>query len=204
MPSRRIKQFKYYNKKSTVLTIIILCFAIWGVVDLLNRLFTRLSTILESQRYGARKAACWCGGTDAEAISMGCRYDHLAVDWLPNHCIDDELLFEFDHAGTGINGSWPYWTSQYSGELIDLDEINSYAETATDYWTTREWHIQHCIFTWRKQFRAQKLGTTIEPWNMNEEHITHCGKYLLKTVGDSRSDVDTLIGGRNRHQHLME
>lgn len=131
---------------------------------------------------------------------MGCRYDHLAVDWLPEHCIDDMLSTEFEHAGPENNGSWPYWTTQYDGEFINTEDVNSYAENAIDYWATREWHIQHCIFTWRKQFRAQTLGTTIEPWNNNEEHITHCGKYLLKTVGASRSNVDTLILGQNRHQ----
>lgn len=192
------------------MTIIVLCFTLWGIVDLLNRLFTGLAASLESRRYEYRygyrasKGLCWCGKTDIEAIAMGCRYDHLAVDWLPDHCIDDELTSEFDHAGPGYNGSWPYWTSQYGGEAVSPEQIDSYAETATDYWTTREWHIQHCIFTWRKQLRSQILGTTIEPWNNHEEHITHCGKYLLMTVGDSKSDRDTIIRGRNRHQREMK
>lgn len=77
---------------------------------------------------------------------MGCRYDHLAVDWLPDHCIDDELTTGFDHAGPGHNGSWHYWTLRRFGEPVSPEEIDNYAETATDYWATREWHIQHCIF----------------------------------------------------------
>ncbi|KAH8803617.1 hypothetical protein F5884DRAFT_683144, partial [Xylogone sp. PMI_703] len=144
---------------------------------------------------------CWCGSSDEEAIAMGCRYDHIAVDWLPNDCIDDELTAEFDRAGPGLNGSWNYYTKLHGGHLINNSEIDDYAITATDYFATREWHIAHCIFTWRKQFRSRSTGKIIEPWNEKEEHIKHCGSYIMRAIKHKQDldEVDTHIYGKARH-----
>jgi hypothetical protein len=145
--------------------------------------------------------ACWCGTSDAEAIAMGCRYDHLAVDWLPDHCIDEELTIEFDQAGPGPNGSWLYFKHRYGRDAISDDEIDDYAKKGTNYFTTREWHIAHCIFTWRKQFRSRSTGKMIESWNENEGHIKHCGKYFMDAIRFKKDldEIETLIPGRARH-----
>ncbi|PYI06678.1 hypothetical protein BO78DRAFT_294227, partial [Aspergillus sclerotiicarbonarius CBS 121057] len=118
--------------------------------------------------------SCWCGTSDQEALAMGCRYDHLAVDWLPPHCIDDELTAEFDLSGPGPDGEWPYFKHHNGTGPVGTAELDGYAEAAVDYYTTRQWHIAHCVFTWRKQFRARFTGKMVEPWNDNEEHIVHC------------------------------
>jgi hypothetical protein len=136
---------------------------------------------------------------------MGCLYDHLAVDWLPVHCIDAELTAEFDRSGPGPNGSWLYFNDRKGSDIISDREIDNYAVAATSYYTTREWHIAHCIFTWRKEFRSRSTGKILEPWNESEEHIMHCGMYFLDSIRFKKelSEIETLIPGKSRHAREM-
>jgi hypothetical protein len=150
---------------------------------------------------------CWCGETDAQAVEMGCKWDHLAVDWLPAHCTDQELVDEFDVSGPGIGGAWPYYDAVRDGERIlavypiSTQQTDEFAIQGKDYFTTREWHILHCMFTWRKQFRARQHHRSVEPWNEKEEHIKHCSDYIMETLkGNVSLDaIDTIIPGTNRH-----
>lgn len=92
-------------------------------------------------------APCWCGDSDDDAIAMGCRYDHIAVDWLQPDCIDDDLVQGFDRSGSRQDGSWPYFeaeydnlTSHYSFIPLDPLDIDVFARTGKEYFTTtREW-----------------------------------------------------------------
>jgi hypothetical protein len=140
---------------------------------------------------------------------MGCHYDHLAVDWLPDSCIDKDLVTEFDASGPGADGTWPYFDVGNSTEAggsagfvpINSTDIDDFAKAGRWYFATREWHILHCMFTWRKQFRAGFDAANVEPWNNNEEHIRHCSEYIMRTVswGLSKDIVDTQILGVDRH-----
>lgn len=140
---------------------------------------------------------------------MGCRYDHIAVDWLPDSCIDKDLVVEFDGSGPGADGSWPYFELGNSTEVgglpnflpINSTDIDDFAKAGRLYFATREWHILHCMFTWRKQFRARFVAANVEPWNNHEEHIQHCSDYIMRTVRWrlSKDIVDTQILGVDRH-----
>lgn len=157
---------------------------------------------------------CWCGSTDEQAIAMGCHYDHLAVDWLPDSCIDKDLVDEFDVSGPETDGSWPYFELRDATEndgIPDFVTVNStgideLAEAGMVYFATREWHILHCMFTWRKQFRARYDESRVEPWNNHEDHIQHCSDYIMRTVnwGLSKDSVDTQVLGRDRHAREAE
>lgn len=139
---------------------------------------------------------------------MGCRYDHIAVDWLPISCIDKELTQSFDVSGPGPNGSWPYYEvpSNESDETTHLrrltnDQIDNIAIRGIDYLTTRGWHIQYCMFIWKKQFWAGFNAKQIEPWNNKEAHIQHCSDYIMEAVRSKLdlNTIDTIIPGVNRH-----
>jgi len=140
-------------------------------------------------------------------MAMGCRYDHLAVDWLPQSCIDDELVKEFDRSGPGPDGTWPYFEkeilspSDVSFIPINATEIDTFASEGRDYYATKEWHILHYMFTWRKQFRAGFSGKSVEPWNNKEDHIMHCSNYVLGAIRMNRrlDDIETIILGADRH-----
>ncbi len=180
-------------------TAIIVCLALWGLFDLISRLLIWTTATLSDSH-----SPCWCGSSDAEAVAMGCRWDHIAVDWLPDSCIDDDLIAEFDASGPELNGAWPYFTLDDSKVFhsINLTDIEQLAIDGKDYWTTREWHVAHCFFTWRKQFRVQLDNKDLEPWNDHEGHIKHCSEYILRALRSDHlrlDDIDTIILGKDRH-----
>lgn len=60
------------------------------------------------------------------------------MDWLPDHCIDDELIDEFDRAGPGPNGSWLHFADKDGSVAINDREIDDYVALAIDYFITGE------------------------------------------------------------------
>ncbi|KAH8807112.1 hypothetical protein F5884DRAFT_788559 [Xylogone sp. PMI_703] len=118
---------------------------------------------------------CNCGNTVAEAIEMGCKYDPLASAWLPPHCLDEQLSDEFEKSGDGPNGEWKYWRDGNLSQEISLEELQTKGGDEDFHWfSSSEWHILHCLFYWRKQFRARYNHVTVEPRYDTEDHIIHC------------------------------
>lgn len=186
--------------------------ALWGFVDICSSL-VRLCTTVSAGR--EQWPPCWCGKSNEEAMAMDCRYDYVAVDWLPDDCVDDELVeefdLEFDRSGSGPGNSWsffefdPFMSTGTPYKPINASEIDEFARNGKDYYTTREWHVARCLYTWRKQYRMSLGGLAMEPWNNKEEHIEHCATYILDAVRFSldAGEVETLILGENRHTSEM-
>lgn len=84
-------------------------------------------------------------------------------------------------------------------------------EAGNLFFTTRRWHLVHCMYYWKKLFLAQKLGTTIERRYDILAHIEHCQKTVLKegsldvitTGAEVALHSDWINGRRNAegHQH---
>lgn len=146
---------------------LVLLFAATGLV-----LFTRWSIISLQPKKGP--VSCSCGGTTvAEAISRGCKFTPLAIAWLPPQCLDEELADEFDRAGPG--GHWEYWADWNATIPLNREEVGLLADTeGAVFYTTQEWHVMHCMYTWRKHYRSKWTGVTIEARSNGIEHIKHC------------------------------
>lgn len=176
--------------------------AIWGAIDIVVRLHPWRQPPRRIQR-----PPCWCGDSNEAAIEMGCIYDHIAVDWLPEHCVDSELVDEFDRVGPQADGTWPYYVLDAVNSPeepflpINASSIDSLARDGKQYWTTREWHIMHCMFTWRKQVRAGFSSRAVEPWNAREEHVQHCADYIIQAMRkhENLDDIETIVLGEDRH-----
>ncbi|KAH7336729.1 hypothetical protein BKA65DRAFT_402443 [Rhexocercosporidium sp. MPI-PUGE-AT-0058] len=139
---------------------------------------------------------CWCGNTVAEAVSLGCHYDDVAGDWLPDKCIDHELLAEFAKAGPLPGGGWQYYKDIKGTQKIDTSNMSAYTISAGSYFATRRWHASHCLYTWRKQFRSSRLGKSIiEPYDDTEDHVIHCTRILLDQLARPDS-VEWLVPGK--------
>lgn len=190
--------FRRINVSQQLALSIIILLAAWGLVDISTRLFHICSTMLIRQL-----PPCWCGTSDTEAKAMGCIYDHIAVDWLPPHCVDSDLVDEFDRSGPEADGRWPYYEldADRTFNRINSSDIDSYASEGRDYWATLEWHVAHCMFIWRKQFRSSFRDGAVEPWNMKEAHTEHCHEFVMGALRERRPlwQVETLIPGRDRH-----
>lgn len=100
-----------------------------------------------------------CGNCSGD----GLRFDVLASAWLPPWCRDSELTHEFNHAGPGADGEWTFYKDTDGNETMTLDEVGELGNHPGKPWfSTYEWHVLHCVYNWRKMFRACTLGTTLE------------------------------------------
>lgn len=118
--------------------------------------------------------SCSCGGTTvAEAVARGCKFTPLAIAWLPPQCLDEELADEFDRAAPG--DGWEYWADLNATIPLNREEVGMLADTkGAVFYTTQEWHVMHCMYTWRKHYRSKWTGVTIERRSNGIEHIEHC------------------------------
>ncbi|KAK8098874.1 uncharacterized protein PG998_012115 [Apiospora kogelbergensis] len=201
----------FESPKKTLLLVTVTILATWGLIDILSRVSNRGHDLISSNEPNI-DIPCWCGSSDEEAAALGCIYDHIAVDWLPTHCHDADLVDEFDASGPAPpNGTWPYYRATSHGimgpQLALLDEaitIDSLARGGEDYFATVEWHVAHCLFTWRKQVKSrhEESNLVVEPWNDDEDHVRHCSGYIWNVIRNGRSldEVDTIIPGKARHE----
>ena len=163
--------------------IITASFAVWGFLALIIWPGATEKQVLR------HIGECDCGDSIAEAIQMSCKWDSLASAWLPGRCRDDILTAEFERNGPA--GGWVYYTDQAGSETLNVTQVSMLAES-TDrvYWTTLEWHMLHCTFYWKKEWRKRYTGKQIELKFDNITHIQHCEEVL---VDRSRSPSDKLI-----------
>ena len=127
-----------------------------------------------------RPLSCNCGNSVNEARANGCKFDPLAFAWLPSHCRDEELTYEFERQGTGPDGRWLYWADDNRTTELSAEEISLLADNPTDrFYTSWEWHVEHCFFYWRKLHRSRFTGVTLEKRFDSEGHIGHCKKLIL-------------------------
>jgi hypothetical protein len=172
--------------------VILITLAIWGLGSIIYQVRNSWPrSHLHVLSYSAEDVEpCYCGESIAEAISLGCKYDELSAAWLPERCRDEELTAEFSRAGPGPNGTWTYWADRNHTKELTLHEVSLYAEKQPElFHTTWEWHVMHCVFSWRKEHRSRYNGITYEPRSDTEHHIMHCGGLFLNRSYGTTSGV---------------
>lgn len=152
-----------------------------------------VAALIEQQvshvQHGNRKS-CNCGESIAEARAMGCKYDSIMTAWLPDHCRDDELTEEFNNAGFGPNGEWEYYSDLEKTHRLSLEEVANLADVGGLFFVTQGWHVRHCHFVWRKQFRTRWTKIQISLRDDNEMHIMHC-----MGMAEKRDPLDRITTG---------
>ncbi|RFU24747.1 hypothetical protein B7463_g11597, partial [Scytalidium lignicola] len=144
---------------------------LYGIIIFLAVLVVALGTYvanlhaMEDHGIGPKPIECLCGSSTSEAETLGCKYDSLAACWLPMHCHDDELTAEFEHAGDRPNGEWTYWADSNGTRRMTLEEVGLLANLPKPhamFYSTFGWHVAHCAFYWRKEFRMRAKGLMLE------------------------------------------
>jgi hypothetical protein len=115
---------------------------------------------------------------------MRCEYVPVAAAWLPPHCRDKELEEEFDRSGPGINGEWAYYADHNGTRKYSRDEMANFGGVGGDFriYTSRAWHIVHCVYYWKKQIRLSQTGAIMEPRFAGEGHANHCLEDFLDPI----------------------
>lgn len=138
--------------------------------------------------------SCYCGDTISEAKALGCQYDPLSVSWLPPHCRDDELTAEFNQDGPG--GAWPYWADREMTQPLTIEQVGELAAKPfqeAEFWTTFGWHISHCSFYWRKEWRMRARGLQVENRYDRESHIKHCHKAFISRTPLNETNTKSAV-----------
>jgi hypothetical protein len=133
---------------------------------------------LQSCSSEGRTADCVkrCGYHHATAIPKGCVYDTLSGAFVEPECIDAELSAAWEKAGRGPNGTWQYWLDREGMQPFPAEDIAFYEGEVL--WSTWEWHVVHCFFTWQKEWRAFVEGkSVVDVRASGEPHVVHCADF---------------------------
>jgi hypothetical protein len=173
------QQYKLF-KRTSYGVIVFLVVVTAGLGTYLAK--THMST---SRGPGLKSITCLCGSSTSEAQAMGCKYDSLSASWLPAHCRDDELTAEFEHASGRPNGEWPYWADRNGTQPLDLEQVGLLAnlpKAQAVFYSTFGWHVAHCAFYWRKEFRMRAKGLMLENRYDRENHVEHCYPIFMASI----------------------
>ncbi|KAB8076443.1 hypothetical protein BDV29DRAFT_189381 [Aspergillus leporis] len=147
--TRNVTRLLCSHKARIARGILIGLLALWG-------LFSIIQNIVLSTHHKPPPKHCYCGNSTAEAVSLSCKFDSLAVAWLPSYCRDEELTAEFERSGPGPNGSWTYFADDHHTIPMTIEEVAAFAgNQSAKVMMMREWHVVHCLFYWRKHFRVR-------------------------------------------------
>ncbi|RDW71569.1 hypothetical protein BP6252_08132 [Coleophoma cylindrospora] len=112
-----------------------------------------------------------CGRSNADAKALGCRYDILSNHWVPQPCMDQGAVEEYQS-----DGSWFGFADEDRTQLLSIDAMSEMPV----YYTNERDHIVHCAMLWRKQFRAFAEGRgAYDSIIADERHTMHCSEYLI-------------------------
>lgn len=139
LSSPALNGFQWYCSRTLpfLSKILVLVLAAWGSVSIVLSVLASL--------HSHHSISCNCGNSIAEAIAQGCKYDAMSTAWLPAACRDDDLSYEFDHAGPGPNGEWGYYADRDGNVSLTLEDVSMRAEDddGQGIWVTQEWSAQN-------------------------------------------------------------
>ncbi|ETS82905.1 hypothetical protein PFICI_04781 [Pestalotiopsis fici W106-1] len=205
----------------TIFHSIVYILAIWGLVSLAwqaagtisaGSSFSRNSSnsqpeydVYRPETLAPGLNECDCGPTTADALARDCKYDSLSTAWLPPYCRDDELTAEFDRSGPGPDGSWGYFADEAGTIPLSADEVAALGETGGSFWASRDWHVVHCLYYWRKYARMRHTGAVMEARFDNEAHVEHCTRLIRKPAPDYFFLIEVpVMMNSSDHHHRAE
>lgn len=138
-----------------------------------------------------------CGNTTLTARAANCVFDSMSFSWLPAACSDPSLTSEF----LALR-NWTWYLDQDQTETVSLEEVvrGEHAQL----FVTREYHMYHCTYMWRKLHRGvlkaqEEEGNrrgVVDTYIGRYQHTAHCEMMLLGMGGEESVDkakTDTAI-----------
>jgi hypothetical protein len=128
-----------------------------------------------------------CGNNSSEAQRLGCVFDLLTNNWVPEPCSDPATDAEFRAWAldpSRYHGAWPYYESSLGGATIVSEEALSDL-VGKRVFTTVENHLGHCIFLARRMHRYINEDINNIAHNVLA-HTVHCTTAVLEALTDRR------------------
>lgn len=100
--------------------------------------------------------------------------DLISRAWLPKDCFDTELTTEF------LNFSEWRWYADKEGTRELSREVVERGDGPNPLFVSRQYHLVHCAFVWKKYQRAVLHGVPIEDYIANYSHTEHCTRELVE------------------------
>jgi hypothetical protein len=113
-----------------------------------------------------------CGNTTAEARANGCILDFIPGAWVRPACYDAELEAEFLQLQ-----DWKWYADNETQHELSLQYIRQ-TGGSNPLFVSKEYHKQHCAYTWMKLHRSIIRGVPIDSHIGAYKHTVHCGRAL--------------------------
>lgn len=170
-------------------------FLIWGsILAILVVLVAVFSLLLINtgtfdpyayERYDPRTKRC--GGTVAEAKRLGCHFDPTTFSWLPDDCLDHELMSEFRAL------DWTLYTDKNKTMSWTEEEWSNGADKYHQAWLTNEDTKLHCIFSWKRMHRAIMSGRNLPEGLSSWANTEHCAEALTAHIQPDEIALDVHV-----------
>ncbi|KAK4444710.1 hypothetical protein QBC34DRAFT_414530 [Podospora aff. communis PSN243] len=128
-----------------------------------------------------------CGNSQAEARSLGCKYDPFLNHWVPQPCYDDEWIAEYMD-----DESWGAYADEDLTHRLTTKEM----EDSDFYYTSLRDHINHCAKMWNKQFWAlYEERRALDSIIASPGHTEHCAQFLMDALdANATQATKTYVG----------
>ncbi|KAH8651633.1 hypothetical protein BGZ60DRAFT_420877 [Tricladium varicosporioides] len=129
-----------------------------------------------------------CGNTSTYARSNGCHFDVMSFSWLPPACYDEKLIEEFL-----AMESWKWFSDSEGTQPVPLETVQK--GDAPQMYVSWSYHIDHCVFMWKKMHRALENDGPIDAYIGNYHHTQHCGHMLMMNQNETDTGDGAETGG---------
>jgi hypothetical protein len=142
-------------------------------LHILNPRHSSESLPLPGSRFGS------CGDTPSSARLSNCTFDIMSFSWLPSACDEPELTAEFSRVR-----NWTWWLDTDRTASVPFDEVAR--GDHSELFVTREYHMYHCTYMWRKLHRGLLKGQQnvekrgiVDSYIGSYGHTSHCEMMLI-------------------------
>lgn len=86
---------------------------------------------------------------------------------------------------------WIYYRDPEHQVPITLEELAQLPDdpATNKFYMTQRWHRFHCLYYWKKAYRARSNNYIIEPRTEGETHIDHCIIVIMENHYGSSAGV---------------
>jgi hypothetical protein len=126
---------------------------------------------------------------------MGCVFDLLTNNWMPEYCADpitDAEYREWVLDPSRQLGAWAFYHDEQGQKQVASEEVLSDL-VGSHIYTTTENHLAHCAFLARRMHRLV-TGDIAAVAHNTLAHTLHCTRAILKAVESNEPSLKAQIG----------